>query len=112
MIAQRDDERCAAVAWTGGTFACVVVVALAAAAWIGRYERRPPLAVSAVERRVDAFPRPRLQRAPDAELDALQRERDALVHDWAWVDRERGICRVPADEAMEILLATHFELSR
>lgn len=50
--------------------------------------------------------RPRLQAYPHLELQTvLAQEREAL-HQYQWVDRERGIARIPIERAMEIMANT------
>ena len=48
-------------------------------------------------------PEPRLQRAPARDLDAFLREQKARLTGYAWIDREKGIARMPIEEAMRRL---------
>jgi len=48
-------------------------------------------------------PLPRLQPNPRADLLALRAEEDAVLKTYAWVDKGRGVVRVPIDRAMEIV---------
>jgi hypothetical protein len=48
-------------------------------------------------------PLPRLQPNPRADLLAFRAEEDAVLQTYGWVDKGRGIVRVPIDRAMEIL---------
>lgn len=48
-------------------------------------------------------PLPRLQPNPRADLLAFRAEEDAVLKTYGWVDKGRGIVRVPIDRAMEIL---------
>jgi hypothetical protein len=50
-----------------------------------------------------APPEPRLQVAPRDDLQRLRAAEDALLHSYAWVDREKGVARFPIDRAIEIL---------
>ena len=62
-------------------------------------EKPPPLAPT-----MGAFPPPRLQvRAPE-ELQKLRASEDARLNSYGWVDRSRGIARVPVDRAMQLLV--------
>jgi hypothetical protein len=47
-------------------------------------------------------PEPRLQEAPALDLAKLRAAEDALLQGYGWVDRERGVVRIPIDEAMRI----------
>ena len=51
------------------------------------------------------FPQPHLQRAPAADLDALLKDQKARLTGYAWVDRDRGIARMPVKEAMKRIAA-------
>jgi len=48
-------------------------------------------------------PAPRLQPDPRADLLALRAQEDAVLQTYAWVDKSRGVVRVPIERAMEIL---------
>ena len=48
-------------------------------------------------------PAPRLQAAPIRDLEELRHAEDAVLHGYAWVDRQAGIVRIPIDRAMELL---------
>ncbi|MEE7459776.1 hypothetical protein MPAR168_23200 [Methylorubrum populi] len=49
------------------------------------------------------FPAPRLQQNPEADLAALLREQRAKLGGYAWIDREKGIARMPIEKAMRRL---------
>lgn len=49
-------------------------------------------------------PEPRLQTDPRRELAELHAREDEILKSYAWIDRERGIVRVPIDRAMELYL--------
>ncbi|CAL1239408.1 hypothetical protein [Candidatus Methylocalor cossyra] len=44
-----------------------------------------------------------LQLAPAADLAALRAREEQLLHGTAWIDRERGLVRIPVERAMELL---------
>ncbi|GIW40243.1 MAG: hypothetical protein KatS3mg076_0820 [Candidatus Binatia bacterium] len=50
-------------------------------------------------------PEPRLQPEPIRDLEELRRAEDELLGTYGWVDRERGIVRIPVERAMELVLA-------
>jgi hypothetical protein len=76
----------------------VALAALAANWWLRPERRNPPLAPPA------AIPAPRLQSAPVFDLMALRREKDAMLNEYRWIDRERGIVRIPIERAMELVV--------
>ena len=60
----------------------------------------PPL----VETDQSGPPEPRLQTNPEADNRAfIDSEREALQQ-YGWVDRERGIARIPIDRSIELML--------
>ncbi len=50
-------------------------------------------------------PAPRLQAEPRKDLETLRAAEDALLHSYAWIDRERGTVRIPIERAIEIIAA-------
>ena len=48
-------------------------------------------------------PEPRLLVVPGQELKAMRAEEDAWLNSYAWVDREKGIVRIPIQRAIDIL---------
>ena len=51
------------------------------------------------------FPKPRLETRNRQELGALQKAQRAELQDYAWVDRDRGLVRIPVERAMQIIAA-------
>lgn len=49
-------------------------------------------------------PEPRLQEDPVADLARMRAEEQAALDGYGWVDRERGVARIPVRRAMEILV--------
>ena len=48
-------------------------------------------------------PQPRLEANPAADLAAERRREEGMLEGYAWVDRERGVARIPVQRAMEVL---------
>ena len=48
-------------------------------------------------------PGPRLQATPELELAAFRAQEDAILGSYAWVEKDRGIARIPIEEAMRIV---------
>lgn len=83
-----------------GTCVLVVATVFFMTGWLGmpasRYAQR--------HERVDVRPpAPRLQPDPEADLAAYTRQKRALLQDYRWLDRERGVARIPVDRAMQLL---------
>lgn len=47
-----------------------------------------------------------LESAPQLDLQAYRREKQALAESTAWVDRQQGIARIPVAQAMALLAAS------
>ncbi len=50
-------------------------------------------------------PQPRLQARPIEDLLTLRAAEDERLHNYAWVDREKGVARVPIERAIDLFLA-------
>ena len=48
-------------------------------------------------------PEPRLQSTPVKDLAAIRAEEDAVLNGYAWVDKEKGVVRIPVDRAIDLL---------
>jgi len=48
-------------------------------------------------------PAPRLQALPEVELAELRAQEEAILGSYAWVEKDRGVVRIPIDEAMQIV---------
>jgi hypothetical protein len=51
------------------------------------------------------FPGPELQADPRGNLRQLQLQQNAQLQGYAWTDRERGIARIPIEDAMALVAA-------
>jgi len=49
-------------------------------------------------------PGPLLQADPEAELEALRAEEDAVLEGYAWVDEAAGLARVPIERAITLMV--------
>lgn len=54
-------------------------------------------------KRLEEPPGLRRRHAPVAELARLREDEDRILNDYAWIDREEGVFRIPIERAMEIL---------
>jgi hypothetical protein len=61
----------------------------------------PPLVVSNLQR---TPPEPRLEPQPLAPRASLTQEENRILTTYGWVDRNRGLVRLPIDRAMELLV--------
>ncbi len=76
----------------------VIVVCIAL-----RYRLEPKR--SQVTARIGTIPPPpRLQAHPDADLEALRRQKEAQLESWGWTDRSRQFAHIPIQHALAIYL--------
>jgi hypothetical protein len=48
-------------------------------------------------------PQPRLQQSPPVDLRDMRAAEDQLLHHYSWVDRDKGVVRLPIERAMDVL---------
>jgi hypothetical protein len=58
-------------------------------------------------RLIEQIPPPRLQNQPKQDLEQFKRQQFQELRSYGWVDRSRGLVRVPIEEAMERYLQNH-----
>jgi hypothetical protein len=51
------------------------------------------------------FPQPTLQKSPQDDLRRFESEQRATLSGYGWVDRSKGLVRIPIGEAMRIIAA-------
>lgn len=67
-----------------------------------RYDEEPSPLSEANE--LVAPPAPNLQNHPEHELVEMRAEQELQLHSYGWVSEERGIVRIPIEEAMQKVL--------
>ena len=55
-----------------------------------------------------APPEPRLQVSPTEGLDTMLEREQAILHSYGWIDRSRGIVRIPIGREMELIAKRGF----
>jgi hypothetical protein len=87
-----------------GIVVSVGLSALVLGAMLGLFEAaRTPAPVSPLEQVELVPPAPRLEVRPLETLEQIRRREHALLEGYGWVDRERGLVRIPIERAMAIL---------
>jgi hypothetical protein len=51
-----------------------------------------------------ANPGPQLQINPQADLQDLRRQEDQILSTYGWIDRDKGLVRIPIDRAMQLFI--------
>jgi hypothetical protein len=54
---------------------------------------------------IENAPQPNLQASPADDLSRYRDDKQALLHGYGWVDRKRGIVRIPIERAMNVISA-------
>jgi hypothetical protein len=49
-------------------------------------------------------PQPRLQQSPPIDLRDMRAAEDKLLHRYTWVDRDKGVVRIPIERAMDLVV--------
>ncbi len=95
--------------------AVVVLVEVILALFLGMFSQEEKRLEALEPPRFDeaavAFPAPRVQADPAAQLARMRKDdRDAL-HSYRWVDRRAGIARIPIERAIDILATSGMPVS-
>ena len=95
------------VALVGFALATVIALALLVTYGLFRYfyrgETRTRPLPSPLSYSREPTPEPRLSIEPGKDLKTLRSEEDTMLKSYGWIDREKGIVRIPIDRAIEIL---------
>ena len=51
----------------------------------------------------EPVPRPRFWVTPAEQLKAMRAEEEKILDSYSWVDKQKGIARIPIDKAMELV---------
>ena len=95
------------VALVGFALATVIALSLLVTYGLFRYfyrgETRTRPLPSPLSYTREPTPEPRLSIEPGKDLKTLRSEEDTLLKSYGWIDREKGIVRIPIDRAIELL---------
>lgn len=93
------------------SLALVIIVVSFGMKWLFNYDAKTQNlgpTVTPFENARTIPPLPRLQVAPQKEIHDYWESEQGLVNSYGWVDRQRGVVRIPVDRAMRILLQRGF----
>jgi hypothetical protein len=62
-----------------------------------------PLSPSALVNAQKQPPEPRLQPHPARDMRDMRAAEDTILHQYAWIDPDKGIVRIPVDRAMDLI---------
>ena len=95
------------ILWFGAGLALVIVIVVLAMYglfhFFYRSETRSRPTPSPLSYGVEPPPEPRLLTRPGGDLAAMRAEEDQILNSYGWIDRERGIVRLPIGRAITLL---------
>lgn len=74
-----------------------------AATEFGREAREGSHAIHPLAESGDARPKPLLQETPALDLERFRAQEEETLSTYGWVDRQKGVVRIPIERAMEIV---------
>jgi len=91
---------------TAATLAATIVAAgFVAAGLLATFRHETGRPLPPIDPRPTAMPSPPLQSAPTLDLAALRAQKHAILNEYRWIDRDKGIVRIPIERAMSLLVA-------
>jgi hypothetical protein len=85
--------------------ATIVAAGFAAGGLIALFRGETGRPLSPIDPPPTAMPSPPLQSAPSLDLAKLRAEKRAILGEYRWIDRDKGIVRIPIERAMSLLIA-------
>ncbi|HEX7636315.1 MAG TPA: hypothetical protein VF427_13695 [Noviherbaspirillum sp.] len=92
------------VLWGGIAIAGCTVLAAVVSYLLWQRWNTPPVPEPQT---LPALANPLLQSAPQPERAQYFAEKNRLLESWEWIDRQRGIARIPVEQAMRIIAERH-----
>lgn len=81
----------------------LALVAVTSSLVLRIFSRQLPYETAGLVQTNQLPPEPRLEVDPEGNLLALRRKEEALLNGYGWVDRSKGIVRIPIGRAMDLL---------
>jgi hypothetical protein len=66
--------------------------------------RQPPPPILKVDPEAMAAPPPHLQTRPVQDFQAFRAREEGVLSSYGWVDKEKGVVRIPIEEAMRLVV--------
>jgi hypothetical protein len=105
---EQRDVNVPVVACSALALAAIVVAIFISVHWLQKFfnAERTARATSLTTVTASLPPEPRLQSDPASDLERFQKQQDAILNSYGWVDEKAGIARIPIERAMD-LIAEH-----
>lgn len=91
-----------AILWTGLAVLGTIVLVVVGAFLLHRFLPVTPSRAPSSLRIPAALEAPRLQTSAHEDLMQFQRDKQALLDSYGWVERKAGLVRIPIEQAMEL----------
>lgn len=99
------------ITYWGAGLGLLVVLILAFLLWLfdtfSRRESRQGRAPQGIPKSAPRAEAPRLQISPRADMAQMRAAEDKLLNNYGWIDKEKGVVRIPVERAMEIYAQRH-----
>lgn len=91
---------------TAGVLAATIVAAgLAASGALRLFHHEVGRPLTPIDPPPTHMPSPPLQSAPTLDLAALRARKHAMLDEYRWIDRDKGVVRIPIERAISLLIA-------
>ncbi len=102
------DTNIRAVLWFAISLVATIVVVLLVVDWVFHAFPKPEAEITATSSQLPGTaaelpPEPRLQVNAPEDLKKLREQEDSVLNSYGWIDKQKGIVRIPIDRAIEIL---------
>jgi hypothetical protein len=82
-----------------------IVVVILVTYWLAQHFHEAQVSEPAISypQGREPVPRPRFWVTPEEQLKAMRAEEDKILQSYGWADKQKGIARIPIEQAMELL---------
>ena len=103
---EKSDVDLRRISYLGGGLTVLVLVILALLLWLFNYfnarEQRHGHTPQGVPKSAPETRAPRLQISPSTDMAELRAAEDKVLTTYGWIDKDKGVVRIPVERAMEI----------
>lgn len=85
--------------------AMIIAAGFAASGALRLFHREVGRPLAPIDAPPTNMPAPRLQSAPALDLQALRAEKRAMLDEYRWIDRKKGVVRIPIERAIALTIA-------
>ena len=101
---EESDVNVVAVGKFGVALLLVTILAMALLVGLFNYFKASEGGAATTVDPTKVFPHPQLQQAPIPDLKAVRAAEDQVLNNYGWVDRQKGVVRIPIAQAMDMVV--------